>query len=274
MNALNSRKFGVEIEMSAVDISALIQELKVVGVTCKSENYNHQTRRHWKIVSDSSIYSDDYSRDKGELVSPVLKGQAGMEELELVLSVLNYQSVRCNESCGLHVHHDAADLQLPDFKHLYLRYLKYEGCIDAFMPSYRRRSIDCVASLRRVVTGDYDLDPATFEKCIKDVMKAKTLHDVDSIMTNQSRYVKLNMRSYWQHGTVEFRHHHGTTETEQVLNWVRFGQYLIENAQAHYLVTPKGVDERKGLFWRDSPSCSSARTSLMEHFFARQKRYA
>ena len=42
-----------------------------------------------------------------------------------------------------------------------------------------------------------------------------------SSVRGAARYKKLNLMSFWQHGTVEFRHHQGTVEAQKAENWVR-----------------------------------------------------
>lgn len=43
-----------------------------------------------------------------------------------------------------------------------------------------------------------------------------------------SRYFKINFESFATHGTVEFRHHSGTTEYEKIVNWVKLTQAMVE----------------------------------------------
>ena len=53
----NERDFGVEIEFlrpSQTTQEEIANALRGMGVECRVEGYNHTTRTHWKIVSDSS----------------------------------------------------------------------------------------------------------------------------------------------------------------------------------------------------------------------------
>ena len=43
-----------------------------------------------------------------------------------------------------------------------------------------------------------------------------------------SRYFKLNLQSYVKYGTVEFRHHSGTTTFSKVKNWILICARLVE----------------------------------------------
>ena len=48
-----------------------------------------------------------------------------------------------------------------------------------------------------------------------------------------SRYFKLNLQSFNRYGTVEFRHHSGTTTFSKIKNWIliysRFVDYAKQN---------------------------------------------
>lgn len=95
------------------------------------EGYNHTTRPHWKLVTDSSLNGNDTF----ELVSPILVGEAGLRELEKVCWVLDLCDVKVNESCGLHVHIDAAGFSMETWRNLSLSYKHLEPVIDKFMPA-------------------------------------------------------------------------------------------------------------------------------------------
>lgn len=95
-----NRKFGIEIEAYNCSRERLARELREAGIEVVVEGYNHTTRPHWKLVTDSSLNGNDTF----ELVSPILVGETGLRELEKVCWVLDLCDVKVNESCGLHVH--------------------------------------------------------------------------------------------------------------------------------------------------------------------------
>ena len=63
-----NRKFGIEIEAYNCSRERLARELREAGIEVTVESYNHTTRPHWKLVTDSSINGNDTF----ELVSPIL----------------------------------------------------------------------------------------------------------------------------------------------------------------------------------------------------------
>ena len=75
-----TRKFGIEIEAYNCSRERLARELREAGIEVTVEGYNHTTRPHWKLVTDSSLNGNDTF----ELVSPILVGEAGLRELEKV----------------------------------------------------------------------------------------------------------------------------------------------------------------------------------------------
>ena len=106
-----NRKFGIEIEAYNCSRERLARELRESGIEVVVEGYNHTTRPHWKLVTDSSLNGNDTF----ELVSPILVGEAGLRELEKVCWVLELCDVKVNGSCGLHVHIDAAGFSMETF---------------------------------------------------------------------------------------------------------------------------------------------------------------
>ena len=132
--------FGVEIEAYNCTRERLARELNAAGISVQVEGYNHTDHAdHWKLVTDSSLSGNNTF----ELVSPILHGEQGLEELEKVCWVLDLCEAKVNDSCGLHVHMDAAEFDLQTWKNLIITYKRLEGVIDGFMPRSRRNNRYC-----------------------------------------------------------------------------------------------------------------------------------
>ena len=205
-----SRSFGIELEIVHRNQRQLRDAIRSRGILCEIEGYNHSTRRYWKIVSDASV-NGGY-----ELVSPVLKGQSGLDEVKAVCEALSEVGALINKSCGFHAHFGTDDFKesVSVWRNLYINYATLEEDIDAFMPPSRRRNTYC-ASLK--VRGWRE-----------KMENARTLVDLEKAITKRSRYFKLNSQSYWRHGTVEFRQHSGTIEFDKIRNWLLFCARLVE----------------------------------------------
>lgn len=205
-----TRRFGVEFEAYNVDQDRLCEALNAAGIACATEWYNHTTRNHWKIVTDSSLRGNRTF----ELVSPVLKGEQGIEELKTVCRVLNECGAKVNKSCGTHVHIDAQNMDLPIWKRVYINYARLENVIDDFMPVSRKRN-----------NNGYCKGYSHFNNFEEKINAARSLHAIDDFFG--SRYYKINPKSYARHNTIEFRQHSGTVEFEKISNWIRFLSNLI-----------------------------------------------
>lgn len=192
------RTFGVEIECLG-DQQAICRAMRQAGLSCEVEGYNHATRTHWKVVTDSSVHGGS-GLVGCELVSPVLCGADGEREVELACTALRAAGVRINRSCGLHVHQGNAETwDAARRGRLFRAYGAIEPVIDSFMPPSRRNGNVYCASCR-----DRDM------------------HD--------TRYFKLNasLRNLRTPQTVEFRQHSGTFEAPKVLAWVRFTRAMMD----------------------------------------------
>lgn len=201
----NTRTFGIEIEAYHPSNPAIIRDvvegINALGINCECQGYNHNDLvGMWKIVSDSSLRGA-YTF---ELVSPILKGEDGFEQITKVCSVLNELGVRVNRSCGLHVHHNAADLTEAQINSAFASYRSNESLIDSIMPVSRRANDNCYCrSLRNISISSWKSD----------------------------RYFKLNYRAYLRHNTIEFRQHSGTTNSDKIINWIKLTQLILINGK-------------------------------------------
>jgi hypothetical protein len=203
------RTFGIELELilpAATDRYVLARELNAADVATTVENYNHQTRNHWKIVTDASVPGGC------EVVSPVLSGEAGLAQARTVCQVLNRLGCRVNRNCGFHVHIGAQELNATQCCRLAELYRSNERHIDAFMPPSRRNGQYCRALLNN------------------DLSDCRTIGEVCLQLTGGSRYYKLNLQALQRHGTVEFRQHSGTLNAAKVIHWITLCQAMVELA--------------------------------------------
>lgn len=210
-----TRKFGVEIEAYGVDKRTLQLALDREGIDIKIEGYNHTTRNHWKIVYDSSLQGDRTF----ELVSPPLKGERGLKEVEKVCEVLGNLNAKINKSCGLHIHFEAKDFTMQTWRNLALNYKKLETEIDSFMPRSRRTGNNFCRSLQRITN--------------RAINEAQSINELRNAFA--TRYRKVNINSYTRHKTIEFRQHSGTTEYAKISNWILFLDGLVHYSENHQI---------------------------------------
>lgn len=217
-----TRKFGVEIEFFGAQDSALNQNFRNSGLEIRNEGYNHTTRPHWKFVSDGSIRGANAK----ELVSPVLQGKDGLKDFRKACKALRLANAQVNTSCGVHVHLDANDYSIENFRTLLKNQYLIENQIDKMMPKSRR------ANENRYCQGFRSNPQTTF---FQKIDNCNTIRDLENLFT--SRYFKLNLQSFQRHGTVEFRQHSASTNYLKIKNWILICARLVEFSKQNILLT-------------------------------------
>lgn len=224
-----SRTFGVEIETFAVPPNEIVLALSRVGIVAQIESYNHDTRRHWKLVSDGSIRGEGVTHPI-EVVSPILQGDEGMRQVELVLNTLKSIGCKVNKTCGLHVHVGASDIEIKQFRNIAKNYLIWEDFFDAIMPKSRRlNNNNYVLSNRFLASGSMSHDAARLA-CDK-LDECETIDAVIRVANRHGeRHAKLNMTAWHRQKTIEFRQHAGTLDAAKTLHWIAMCLRFIEHA--------------------------------------------
>jgi hypothetical protein len=205
-------KFGVEIEFFGVAQELVASRLRSAGVECFVEGYNHNTRNHWKVVTDCSVTSQGTGASRGnELVSPILYGQEGLREVEAVCDVLNELGAKVDRSCGVHVHHDVRGLTVKQLQNIAKIYIKYQQVFDALVPASRRNNTYCKHISMHNETTKLNAEINEYELRLWD------------------RYQVVNYETKSK-PTVEFRQHSGSTDGEKITNWIILTHKVIEKA--------------------------------------------
>jgi len=201
----HARAYGIEIEFIG-SRSRVAECISRLGVACQLESYNHNTRSHWKVVTDASLGSYN---NAGEVVSPILSGAQGLRELELVCQGLEEAGATVNRSCGLHIHLDCRDLSVAECQTVFKRYSDYERNIDRIMPRSRRGN-------------------ARWCGTIADSSVKRNNYSTKQSLSNAiGRYYKVNLTNIASRGSIEFRQHSGTVNFTKIKNWLTFLQEFM-----------------------------------------------
>lgn len=234
-----SRRFGVEIEfLSTITSEHAVNTLRAAGIQVEYMAYTHSTTPHWKIVTDGSC---GY-----ELVSPVLEGEQGIEEVRKAAAALEAAGAKVDKRCGLHVHFDARSMNLKSVKNLFKLWLKFEDVLDTFQPQSRRGNTNtyCGTNLESRVSDSEDHRG----QCFRVFQKIDACKNMDQMkQLYPCRYRKLNIHSYFRHQTLEVRHHAGTTDPEKITNWVRLMARMFDAAETASTVRNRPQDTGIGM---------------------------
>ena len=126
----HNRTYGIEIEISwgrngrKPSASALANALTRGGVPTMDAGYTHATMDTWKIVSDGSVTNG------WELVSPILTGLNGKEQLRSAMRIVKSMGAVTHKSCGIHVHHGVRDFTAKELANVANIYANNEDVID------------------------------------------------------------------------------------------------------------------------------------------------
>lgn len=215
--------FGVEIECINAERYALVDAVMNNGVQIAFEGYHHQTRKYFKLVTDSSVHGSNPI----ECVSPIIKTKKDESDLKKVCKALDTIGATVNRSCGLHVHIGASDFTGEHFVNIFKNYQACEEVIDTFMAQSRRgNNSQWCASLRT----------HNFEAC-------RNAEDV-RIALRHDRYHKVNAEAYASHRTIEFRQHQGTTNYKKIIMWVQFLKELVDYSKTNVITErPITIDD-------------------------------
>jgi hypothetical protein len=152
----------------------------------------------WVKTGDCSIRADAGAAEDAEFRSPPLKGDEGLRILHKNAKLLRDMGWRANKSCGLHVHVDMISSSEEDRVALF----KFATWIqdDVYKLVAKSRS--------------------TVRYCAK----------LQGGYNQEERYRWLNMKhAFERHGTVEFRLHHGTTQPDRIVEWVKVCLSIVES---------------------------------------------
>jgi hypothetical protein len=202
------RRFGVEMELifpSGTSNAQIQSALRAAGLS------------GWNAVYDCSLRAEStYRGGVGwEIVSPILAGENGIEQIRTATRVLRDLGAKPNKSCGMHVHHEVVDLGLDGIKRLYRSWANNQSTIDGLVAPSRRGG----ARESRFCRGVDESEARTVEAA----------RDLRSIR-HGGKFKALNLSYVGSRGTIEIRQHQGTCDPEKVVSWVRFGQGLVDAA--------------------------------------------
>jgi hypothetical protein len=247
------RPFGVEIEVYGLDyvvtpldatiikpynISSRGRDGRWVDQLCLDHGIClGEDRSFWHFEEDGSIVG----RGGAELISPVLSGYDGLNEVYSALQLLcEVEKVKINDSCGFHVHHgvDREAYTCEHLKKLVRIVYPMEDEFYLLIPGERQNAETCRPLELDVKAFLKDCDGA----CEKEGCRARRLwYSSDNRYDpkadkryDKTRYHGLNLHSYWYRSTIEFRYHSGVlANIDEAIQWIIFTQFLVEMSGDH-----------------------------------------
>lgn len=211
-------RFGIEIETIGLSPARCAEVLRAANINAQAEGYNHRTQSHWKCTTDASI-----GRNNCEIVSPPMDvdSTTSMLQVGIVLQALRNAGARVDRRCGIHVHIEVRDESKATIANVFNRYKRFESEIDRMMPPSRRGARNGYC---RSLAGFRDMAPNLLSTQVANYCG--------------TRYVKVNLKSYIKYGTIEFRQHSGSLNTEKVVNWICFCRDFVKASRPTHPSVP------------------------------------
>lgn len=244
----SERTFGAEIEIvfdlplsasgRALIAKALLDKL---GLGVGRLGYSQ-----WKITQDGSV-KGEHKWDHGqglELVSPILKGENGVREYEVVLEALRGIGARVNHRCGAHFHIGASELAGADaLSHRRVRavvasYAYNEELLNQWVAPHRLQG----KFRGETICRDREDFDAWAWKLLSAPTEARGKENEEGVMVESLLWArgkwhkesKINLWPLYTLGTVEFRQLEGTLSSKRAITWLRAMMQIVDNAVRCY----------------------------------------
>ena len=168
---------------------------------------------YWTPVEDGSLREGTEFTFKGAMIGANIT--AALEEMEVFLNVFrrNGKPVEITERCSVHVHLDVREMDESGLNNLILIYLLVERVIFQHVNPLRLKNNYC-----------RPLSDSSFKYTLSEMMqysKRKSLPSLSQVVKRDcDKYSALNVLPITKFGSVEFRHHHGTSDMLAIKDWI------------------------------------------------------
>lgn len=190
--------FGIELEVSDISIAT-------------ARNLIERANLDWQVKTDGTHHVS------AEAVSPILH-RSSLDEAKVATRALRLGGATVNRQCGLHVHLGADVYGNEGIANLVWNWNLAHATIGALVAKSRLNNRFCVPL--STLGGELDYQ-------VEQVLNG----NVSNVGMN-GRYRSLNLNAYRQHGTIEFRLHHGTLNGAKVKAWAEFCSALATFSKA------------------------------------------
>jgi hypothetical protein len=219
---LNNQGVGVELEIENIKYSFSRDHVPEIPVSSRFySDYNDKLPSlggFWKVVKDGSLREGTEFVFSGPLVGANIT--AALSSMTAFLSAFraNRKPAKITDRCSVHVHLDVRDLDDKELCNLILLYILVERVLFFFINPERIKNNYC-----------RPLTDSAFKYVYRDIMTRTSGLDrsedrvdavISAIHSSADKYSALNILPVVKYGSVEFRHHKGTTDMDAVLKWI------------------------------------------------------
>ena len=260
----NSYKYfvGVEMEVNDSQVKRHIRERELTSDN-KEACFPDTSKSTWDCVHDGSLNCGSEFR-----LREVYQGDRLFKEVRDFCMLLQGRAYKIDDTCSVHIHIDAIDMNLNSLKNLIKLHRRYEEFLyDSVSPlrineRFCRPTKSTRPSLTRNPARKYSFTPLGNAMTTTNLRDFKlAYYDCGSSRQAQAyterelrkyydgRYWGLNVHSIFLNGTVEVRHLHGTLDPNEINSWA-----LINLAMVHKSITGLTRRERRTLEYNNKPT--------------------
>lgn len=249
--------FGIEIELTgltrekaAKTVAAYFQtEARHTGGSYDAWEVKDLEQRTWKVVNDSSLNAqrkegrNKISADstyRAEVVSPICKYE-DIETLQGIVRELRKAGAFENESCGIHIHIGKEQFTARTLRNLVNIMASKEDLIyRALMVDHRRQSSYCKKVDEDFLERLNKRKPETLTE-FADIWYRDYCDDRNRHY-HRSRYHGLNLHSFFNGNTVEFRIFNSTTHAGRIKAYIQFCLAISNQALTQKSASPRKTE--------------------------------
>lgn len=166
---------------------------------------------YWRAVEDGSLREGTEFIFEGAMVGANITAALSSMQVFLDKYRRNNKPVSITERCSVHVHLDVRDLNEDQLNNLIMIYILVERVLFQHINPLRLKNNYC-----------RPLSDSSFKHTLHNMIKQKgSMHALcDVIRRDCDKYSALNVLPVTRFGSVEFRHHHGTSDMSKVKDWI------------------------------------------------------
>lgn len=179
--------------------------------------------RKWKVVSDSSIHCEarggrEATRNYSvEVVSPICK-YGDLEQVQEIVRSLRHAGAKVNDSCGIHVHVDAANHTPQTLRNVVNIMASKEDLLYKALQVQVDRQYYCQKADLRFLDEVNHVRPKSMQELERLWYNGSSRRDIHY---DNTRYHALNLHSVFSKGTIEFRMFNSTLHAGEVKSYIQ-----------------------------------------------------
>lgn len=215
---------GITRATAAKTIAGLLStQATHVGGAYDAYTVEDSQGRKWKVVSDASIRCEarggrEATRNYSvEVVSPICKYD-DIEQVQEIVRALRHAGAKVNDSCGIHVHVDAARHTPQTLRNIVNIMASKEDLLYKTLRVQIDRQYYCQKADLRFLDEVNNRRPKSMQELERLWYNGSSRRDIHY---DSSRYHALNLHSVFSKGTIEFRMFNSTLHAGEVKSYIQ-----------------------------------------------------